>query len=371
MRRTWHPLRLLEQFRLVSKVIQYSVIALVALVLLAMFLPMVLMPLVLLFHLMFGWIGFLWQAVPHVEFDAEQFFVGCLAAALLTVSLHTFFRWLYSSWRRGGSVAEAAGGATLACPRSVVWPFRWTVIILGLGISLFIAGIAIVGVTHQVVWLATMKERWFESGYAAQRRNHSLNQLRQLSLAAELLRTEHGSLPAGCTTDGRGRLLHGWQTQLLPYLEEGALYDQIDLRRAWDSPVNAHVFQEDLDYLRNPGVNGDSHDEQGYGLTHYAANVHVLGGDQRRTAAEIPDGTAKTLLCGEAAGNYPAWGSATNWRDPLWGLNRSDAGFGGPWTGATAFAYIDGHAQILPNDIDPQVLAALATPAGGESSPHE
>jgi len=28
--------------------------------------------------------------------------------------------------------------------------------------------------------------------------------------------------------------------------------------------------------------------------------------------------------------------------------------------------FADGHTRVIPNDVDPQVLRALATPAGGE-----
>lgn len=42
-------------------------------------------------------------------------------------------------------------------------------------------------------------------------------------------------------------------------------------------------------------------------------------------------------------------------------------GFGGPWpNGGTQFAMADGSVRLLRDDIDPKVLRALATPAGGE-----
>ena len=45
-------------------------------------------------------------------------------------------------------------------------------------------------------------------------------------------------------------------------------------------------------------------------------------------------------------------------------------GFGGPpqWKGAM-ISFCDGHTALLNNKIDPKVLRALATPAGGEPIP--
>ena len=66
-------------------------------------------------------------------------------------------------------------------------------------------------------------------------------------------------------------------------------------------------------------------------------------------------------------GNLLPWGHPANARDPAVGLGHP-AGFGGPWRGgATNVVLADGAATFLSPDIDPAVLTALATPAGGEA----
>lgn len=112
----------------------------------------------------------------------------------------------------------------------------------------------------------------------------------------------------------------------------------------------------------------DARDAEGFGVSHYSTNVHALGGTRRRTKDDFPDGLSETILLGEAAGNYTAWGSPTNWRDPSLGLGQSPDGFGGPWSGnVTIVTFGDNHVRILSNDIDPEVLRALSTPDGGET----
>ncbi len=72
----------------------------------------------------------------------------------------------------------------------------------------------------------------------AARRMQCANNLKQLALAMQLYHDHYKSFPPAYTTDGRGKRLHSWRTLLLPYLEENALYSQIDLSKAWDDPAN-------------------------------------------------------------------------------------------------------------------------------------
>jgi len=119
----------------------------------------------------------------------------------------------------------------------------------------------------------------------------------------------------------------------------------------------------------NPSLTGvDVRDAAGYGLSHYAANVRVLGGNTKMGLKDITDGTATTILAGEVNANFRPWGHPVNWRDPARGVNRSPYGFGGPrGTGGAHFLMADGSVRWVSDRVSREVMEALATPAAGDA----
>jgi hypothetical protein len=147
----------------------------------------------------------------------------------------------------------------------------------------------------------------------------------------------------------------------------------------------------------NPSI-PEVFDDEGYGLSHVAGNVHVLPvvtladvssggipGEQlfvseqnsqspghRLALDEIADGTAHTILIGEVAERFKPWGHPANVRDPGLGINRSPDGFGSrSTTGETLFLMCDGSVRGLSADADPSVMRALATPAARDPLPDD
>ena len=137
----------------------------------------------------------------------------------------------------------------------------------------------------------------------------------------------------------------------------------------WNHPENAVYFKCVIPELINPSLRGAPlTDADGYGLNHYSVNCHVLGANRGLKLAQITDGTATTLLAGEINANFKPWAHPINFRDPAKGINRSPDGFGGPRLAAGAnFVMADGSVHFISERIDPAVLRALATPAGGET----
>ena len=127
---------------------------------------------------------------------------------------------------------------------------------------------------------------------------------------------------------------------------------------------------------------GRRFDDEGYGLNHFAGNVHVFP-TYRFRANEAPssgspgmrftafkDGLSNTLLIGTARGHFKPWGSPDGMRDPALGINRSLDGFGdSPGSLGSQFVMADGSVRLLSSKTDPAVLKALATPNGGEPVP--
>jgi hypothetical protein len=108
-------------------------------------------------------------------------------------------------------------------------------------------------------------------------------------------------------------------------------------------------------------------DAGGFGLSHYAANSRVLGSNRGMRRADITDGTSTTLLVGEVNANFQPWGHPVNWRDPAKGINKTAYSFGGPRSaGGARFLMADGSVRFISAQVSPDILRALATPAGGE-----
>lgn len=319
-------------------------------------------PLVAIVTLVFGWTMYLARVIPQVSVSGPGVLTALFCLAAFTAGLHAFLQWLC---RQNNSDFGEIG-----TPVARMWSFRWTMGLVALIVLMFVAGLAAVGVTHQVGWLIASPDRILnESGLRqAAKRAKSLNDIRSLARALQEYHDHYQTFPAGGTFDNQGRALHGWMTAILPYLEQKPLYQTIDLAKPWDHPDNRQPFQTVVAGFLSPNGVGKQ-DDRGYALAHYAANGRVLGGDMPLRLDMITDGAANTLLLGEAAGNFKPWGSPTNWRDPALGLNRTPDGFGTPGRPGTIFAFADGSARVLSNATDPEVLRALSTPAGGEPLP--
>jgi len=319
--------------------------------------------------LLLGWGFYLARVLPQMRPNWGGVTVAVFCLVAFTAGLHAFLSWFYRHWQRPAQAKPFAIEAHESLPDQR-WKTRWTSAAVALIVLMFFAGMAATGFAHQLGWLLTSTQPFTELGgaRAAARRAQSTNNLKQIGLAAHTFQERDEPLPPGCTVAADGELLQSWMTLILPFEEQQTLYDQIDFKLAWDHPRNASVFKTRVWPYQNPGFPDDQQrDAQGWSLTEYAGNVHVLGGPRRLTFASITDGTSNTILAGEIAHRFPPWGIPGNWRDPAKGINRSPAGFGGPWLGGTNISFVDGSVRFIKNTVDPKVLEALGTPHGGEA----
>jgi prepilin-type N-terminal cleavage/methylation domain-containing protein/prepilin-type processing-associated H-X9-DG protein len=313
------------------------------------------LPIDLGFNLVFGWALYLARVVPQVRPDWGAIATGGLCLVGFGWGLHRLLTWIYEETR-------AADGEEEAPPRR--WRRRWTASLVALIVLMFVAGISTVGVAHQVGWLLTSKEPLLGNSFnGIVRRLQSANNLKSMGIGVSIYCQEFRSFPPGGTFDGSGRPLHGWQTALLPFVEQVNLYDQVNLSVPWDDPRNKVPFSTELNVYRNPGIRSGPPDVGGYPVSHYAGNARVLGA---RALAEIADGTSNTILAGEVPAGFRPWGYPVNWRDAALGINRSPSGFGGPFPGGANVLFADGSVRFLKDRIDMGVLKALSTPDGGE-----
>ncbi|MDP1563282.1 MAG: DUF1559 domain-containing protein [Pirellulaceae bacterium] len=195
--------------------------------------------------------------------------------------------------------------------------------------------IAIIGVLMGLLLPAVQQAR--AAGY----RMSSANQLRQIGLALTNYESARGRYPAGYTSDPVRFAPHAvtldagpgwaWGTMILPYLEQGGLYDKLNLSLPCWAPENAVAVQSKISSFLSAGADSGFDaiqitDSSGtvvgvFGRSHYVANV---GQDEpwgysvsdwkslpssrffgpfyrnsRTRAAEILDGLSNTVFVGE------------------------------------------------------------------------
>lgn len=146
----------------------------------------------------------------------------------------------------------------------------------------------------------------------AARRAGCINNARQIGLALLNYESVNGQFPPAYTVDADGNRLHSWRTLILPYIEEGALFETIDLTKPWDDPANAEARETYVTpYVCPSSSEGDFH-------THYLALVgpnHVLRDSEGRKFEEImeslDEGSSHIAMIMEA----PV-GKAVHWMEP-------------------------------------------------------
>jgi hypothetical protein len=299
-------------------------------------------------EVLLGWIPFLARVLPRMTVDRGSVVLGCVAVVLFTAGVHAAGR---AWWRSAYPEAKPA------------WKLRWSLACVGVVFLLFTAGTAVVGITHQLAWLATSPEPF---RVPAVDLRPSPSNLREIGIGLVNYDDSIDGYPPGKGFRAKGAVPHSWETHILPFM--GISHSEIDFTAPWNDPRNAPYFQTPLWPFLNQALPGTQLlDDEGYGLSHYAANVWVLNPAKRMRAQDITDGTVNTLLVGEVNARFQPWGHPVNWRDPARGVNRSPYGFGGaPGAGGAYFVMADASVRFVSDRVSPEVLRALGTPAGGE-----
>ena len=240
----------------------------------------------------------------------------------------------------------------------------------------FTAGISVVGMVHQAVWMMTSKERMIaNNSFEFGGRTASKNHLKSIGIGLHNYADINGSLPSGGTFDADGRPLHSAMTMILPFVEQQALFETIDLQQPWNADRNRKVFESVVPsyqfppWVPNPELAPEPKAVPGFALSNYAGNTRVLRLGQSMRLTEISDGTSNTILFGEVNEGLRPWGDPLNVRDPASGINQGPKSFGSPFSGGCNMLLADGAVQFVSESIAPDVLKALATPASGDPVP--
>jgi beta-lactamase regulating signal transducer with metallopeptidase domain len=200
----------------------------------------------------------------------------------------------------------------------------------------------------------------------AARRAQSQNNMKQIMLAIHNYADTFGHLPPAVIygKDGKGKVPHSWRVELLPYLDQAALYGAYNFDEPWDSDANKKVLEKMPIVYRDP-----SEDK-----TNASYYVLVGKGDDEKAFptifskkdgakfADITDGTSNTIAIVEAKRDIPWTKPEDITYDPKGKLPElggySEKGFN--------VGICDGSVRFLPAEIVEETLRALISPAGGE-----
>jgi hypothetical protein len=301
----------------------------------------------IIFDLVFGWIGYLARVARELRVRWDGVAIFAVALILFFVLLHGFLRWLSSA---------------LTTPDAPVRPWRWrsTAAIVLVIVVMFWAGVSMIGVAHQTIWLATDPAPMFGTMLRHWPGSSSDSNLKQIGLGLHNYHDRYRAFPPGASGSR-----HSWVTYSLPYM---MYMSEIDLARDWDDPVNQNYFRSVLPEFINPEFRtAPVVDENGFGLNHYAGNSHLLAQEYGVKLDDIADGTSGTLMAGEVNADFVPWGHPENCRDPIDGINAGRNGFGGPGDRRGAlFVMADGSVRLIEEKIDAALLKSLATPNGDD-----
>ncbi len=317
------------------------------------------------FVLVFGWISFLLRVIPQISIDVGEVAVAATALLGFTAGLHYFLR----SFMTSRKTSNHDGEPVFVGNGLPTWHWSKSIAVVVLVCLLFCSGVAAVGITHQTIWLS--QSRIYESDFLGTvQRTDSANRVRQIALATHNFHDRYKQLPEGSTRARNGGLLHGWMTSILPYIEAGDVYEMIDHQLPWNHAVNQEPLSTRIPDFETPFVGDRPADYHitPYGRADYASNRLVIGPGPAMKLEKISDGTSRTLFIGEVISNQRPWGHPANWRDPNLGLNRSTEGFSSPWKTGVNFAFCDGSVQVISDNIDPELLKALSTPAANDDA---
>ena len=194
------------------------------------------------------------------------------------------------------------------------------------------------------------------------RRSQCKNNLKQIGLALHNYHDTYQAFPPAYTVDAQGKPLHSWRTLILPFAEQQALYDKIDLSKPWDDPANAEALKTCPNFYRCPSTNGPS--EQATYLA-IAGPEGCLSTTHPRPISEITDGTSNTLMVVEVP-----MANAVPWMSPQDADETLLPSFGEKTlrqhTGGLHGVLADGAVRFLSAKLPPATWKGLCTVAGHE-----
>ncbi|QDU37513.1 hypothetical protein Mal4_18270 [Maioricimonas rarisocia] len=220
----------------------------------------------------------------------------------------------------------------------------------------------------------------------AARRSQSRNNMKQIGLAMHNYHDTFKHFPPGAhpNDDLEVEERLSWLADILPFIEQAALYEQTDFDKAWDANGNAIVAGTVIPAYINPQHPGPHVTEDGRAVTHYVGmagvgedgptlpaghpRAGVFAYDRATRFRDITDGTSNTIAVSEASGITGPWSRAGKstirplTEQPY--VNGPD-GLGKAFRGGMNVLMCDGSVRFVSENIDPTVMENLVKMADG------
>ena len=318
-----------------------------------------------------SWIG---ASVTQCFFEAYQDAVGLAVVDSLAahVSIVAALRTLFSFVSAAKILCWRLGGCTSMNRRTMPWRAAFSLLEL-------LVALAVIGLLLGLLFPALSAAR--ESA----RQQQCGNNLRQIGLALHGYHLAKQRLPVGClewrsVAGPPSRRQLAWSVFLLPYLEQQALYEALDLRQPYDAAVNAAAAKTRVASFECPSHPGH---QTAPGRTDYGGLFGEIILDRRQDDgvflheqairySQITDGLSHTLGIGEDLfGPDNGWINGRNVFVQARGVNDPTAWVGdneirGAHSKGALVLFCDGAARWLGQATDKQVLGQMITRDRGE-----
>jgi len=210
----------------------------------------------------------------------------------------------------------------------------------------------------------------FSAAQTASRRIRSMNNLKQILLAIHNYASSNGGrLPTTVLYGGANKSIpYSWRIAILPFIEQNELYKQYFFDEPWDGPHNRKLIDKMPSIYSYPGPAGSAMSPSNTAYFVLAGDGTALGPPQQRkeaagaTFADFRDGMSNTIMVVEAKRDIP-W---TKPEDIPFDPNGALPELGGFDPNDFNVAFADGSVRTISKRINPDVMRALITRAGGE-----
>ena len=193
---------------------------------------------------------------------------------------------------------------------------------------------------------------------------NSEDYLRGISQGILTFEDSSHTLPAAFAADKEGKPLLSWRMAILPFIGEEELASQFHLDEPWDSDHNKALIERMPEVYKAPGSKAAAEFKTVY--LGVRGDKTVFPGAKPIKLRSVTDGTANTIMVVETADD-----KAIVWTKPD-DFESDDknpiAGLIGLRDGIFLAAFVDGHVQDIPKDVDPDDLKALFTRNGDEKT---
>ncbi|MFO0805807.1 MAG: DUF1559 domain-containing protein [Gemmataceae bacterium] len=188
-------------------------------------------------------------------------------------------------------------------------------------------------------------------------KHNSTGNLKMIGVAVHNFASANQDKLVKNVVDKDGKPLLSWRVELLPYVEEDALYRQFKMDEPWDSPNNIKLLEKMPKIFDSPRVKA----RKGYTAYQCFTGGGVLG--SRYSIGNIPDGTSNTIWCVEATATVP-W---TKPADMTYDANKELPKFGKAFAEKPLALLCDGSVRYLDlKKLSDKTLRNAITPDEGE-----